>query len=242
MHHFVILIILSCSLGSIVAACETADSGTGVPDPTGQTSGTEDIGSPDTFVSVDSVNDTNTSGTSGFQPDTNTSGTTQPDTNTSNACSYNYDPPTPDLCAGDQICILDSGLGGPGHCEGAFGRLYSVNLGGVRVPERRSDGECWDIGCGAPDLFFEVLLDGRTILTTATIDDRLEVDAISEHGSALISSGSVLQIILYDEDITENEPMGGCQLNPISADALRTRIFACGSATEPSFLFSLSMQ
>lgn len=238
MHHFSIVVILSCSWALIFAACETVDGGTGVPDPTGQTSGTEDTGSSDTFVFFD------TSGafdTFSNPPDTNTSGTQQ-DTNPSNTCVYHYDPPMPDLCTADQICILDNGLGGPGHCEGAFGRLYAVNLGGVRIPERRSDGECWDIGCGAPDIFFEVLLDGRTILTTTTIDDRFEVDAINEHGSALISSGSVLQIMLYDEDVTENELMSGCQLNPVSADSLRTRIFACGSGTDPSFLFSLSLQ
>lgn len=233
-------------LFSLIAltACESSDGSTGggtsTQNPTDQTSTAGDTQS----TTDTSSNNTNTSvsfDTFSSTPDTSTSGTQQ-DTTSSNTCTYHYDPPTPDLCPGDQICILDNGLGGPGHCEGAFGRVYTVNLGNVSVPERRSDGECWDVGCGSPDLFFEVLLDGQTILRTTTIDDRLSVESINELGNALIVSGSVLSIMLYDEDLSSNDFIIGCELNPVSADDLRARLFRCGLSLGPNFAFGLILQ
>lgn len=101
-----------------VVGCESSDSGSGTQTGTTQ----DDTESPS------NTSDTNTGPQS--LPDTSVSDTNrpQPDTSTGPECTFDLDPVVEDACQGDNLCILDNGLGQPGHCEGAFGRLYGVVL------------------------------------------------------------------------------------------------------------------
>lgn len=215
---------------SLVVGCESADGGGGV--------GTQQA---DTGLPTD-----NPQGDTGSAPVTDAGGIdthqSPSDTNTEPECTFNIDPVVEDACAGDQICILDHEFGQPGHCEGAYGRVYTVAVGYTRVPERDSAGECWDVGCGAPDLFVRISLDGQVVVETTPAQDVFEVDSFSERGSAIISANSQLEVALYDEDLSSDDLITSCELNPIAANYLRSRVLSCGQSGGPQFFFFLILQ
>lgn len=132
--------IVSLVVAMLCFGCESSDGGGGVGPSQEDTVG-GDEGSQTTNVDTGSplVPDMSLPDTS--QP--------QPDTNTGPECTYHIEPIIEDECQGDQICILDHGLGQPGHCEGAF----------------------WDPLCGAPDIYLEARLNGQPILETETVEN-----------------------------------------------------------------------
>lgn len=224
--------IVSLVVAMLCFGCESSDGGGGVGPSQEDTVG-GDEGSQTTNVDTGSPSVPDTSLPDTSQP--------QPDTNTGPECTYHVEPAITDECQGDQICILDHGLGQPGHCEGAFGRLYKLVALAVHVSERDSEGACWDPLCGAPDLYLEARLDGQPILETETVEDVFEVDRFSTEGSTLIRSGDAIELRLYDADPDANDLIMGCQLNPVSADFLRLRLLGCEDPTGSRFYFVLTL-
>jgi hypothetical protein len=228
---FLKLLIFLCLPLSLWTGCEAGESGGGLPqtqEPTSTSGPTLDANS-----GFDAGSDT-----SAAIPDTRQ----EPDTTQSPICTFNIEPPVSDTCPGNQVCILDNGLGQPGHCEGAFGRQYTVNVGEARTPERREDGECWDVGCGAPDLLIEVFLDGVSVLKTSTAEDSFYAEGFREKASVVLTASSMLDFVLYDEDLSSDDVIVNCRLDPVEASHLRSRLLLCGSTNGPGFLVGLVMQ
>lgn len=208
---------------TICVGCETGNGG-GLPPVTQPTQSppSDDDTVSDVFVSFDV----------GMQD-------TRQDVTPTPSCSFSLNPLVLDNCTGNQICVTNN-ENDPGRCEGAFGRLYSIGLGSVIIPERNAEGDCWDIGCGAPDPFIAVFLDGEVVLRTSTSSDVFQVQSISETASFLLRENSTVDIILYDEDLSSNDTITGCRLNPVTSDQLRLRLLQCGDANL-GFLFALVM-
>jgi hypothetical protein len=141
-----------------------------------------------------------------------------------------------DDCAGDQICICPSGSAGTceasGTCSIAFGRRYRLAPLQATVPERSPTGECWDPGCGLPDLFAIGSIDGTTVVTTVAATDSLGAIWSGAVGDGTVAAGSTVRFDVYDDDtgLDSPDPALGCAAEPISAAMLRSRRLACSGA------------
>ncbi len=123
----------------------------------------------------------------------------------------------PDNCTGETICVS-------GRCENAFPRVYQVVSVGVTVPTTNpTNGQAWDIGGGAPDLF---LGDSTGVPITAAVQDQFSASFAGPFEISLIAGGS-MRIDVWDEDATVDDHVLACQANPITAELLRGRAFSC---------------
>lgn len=137
-----------------------------------------------------------------------------------------------DTCVGDDICICP---GSPpsafcddtGACSTAFGRRYQIFVASVMLPDRRPDGMCWDgPGCGAPDPFVEVLVNGILIGTSPAASNTF--NATLNYGvDANITAGSSIALNFYDQDIAAHDGAIGCVFDSVTAALLRNRNLGC---------------
>lgn len=122
-----------------------------------------------------------------------------------------------DSCPDETICIA-------GACEAAFPRVYSVTNVSVSVPTKNpNNNEDWDVGGGAPDLF---LGDHTGNKLSMVVSDSFTATFAGPFDFQLIA-GSSLELDVWDEDLTSNDPGFGCIANPITAAQLRGRTFSC---------------
>lgn len=93
----------------------------------------------------------------------------------------------------------------------------------VAVPTTNpSNGEAWDAGGGAPDMF----LSANGTMLTPPVNDQFTASFAGPFDFSLIAGGS-LRIDVFDEDITVDDGVLSCQETPITAQRLRTRVFSC---------------
>lgn len=139
-----------------------------------------------------------------------------------------------DTCTGEQICVCPGGATEPlcegtGSCSAAFGRRYNVALTRVQLPSRAPDGSCWDDpGCGAPDPYVQLTVDGVVVGTTPAAADLYE--GFWDPPTVLevtLLAGSGLRLDVFDEDIAEDDGAFACVHDPITSDRLRTRSLTC---------------
>lgn len=141
-----------------------------------------------------------------------------------------------DTCTGNDICICpgsDSCPSGGGTCEPAFGRRYEVVVSAADYPERKSNGDCWDIGCGAPDPFVNVWVDGDFVGGTPVRQDTFhptwDPDGSGELGRATILAGSVFDLEASDADVSFDDGGIACH-QEFDAEMLRGRNIVCRTA------------
>lgn len=120
-----------------------------------------------------------------------------------------------DTCAGETICVASA-------CVAAFPRVYQISNVQVQVPTTKPNGEPWDVGGGAPDLFLRI--DG--VKVTNAVPDSFSAAFPGPFGVSLIAGQSV-RIDVIDEDLTVDDPAFACQANPVTASLLRGRTFGC---------------
>jgi hypothetical protein len=138
-----------------------------------------------------------------------------PDAGTpSGGCALD-DPP----CVGETICIDNA-------CVGAFNRIYRITVLDGSLPESDPNGECWDFGCGAPDPFVQLDLNGALLGVTAAVQDTF-APAWNMYVDAEIPAGSALTFWVWDEDVDEHDFAFGCALDPVSVEALRAGFISC---------------
>lgn len=148
---------------------------------------------------------------------------------------YGADPFVTDTCAGREICICPFGDDCPeggGRCEPAFSRRYSLRIDAVVFPERKSNGDCWDFGCGAPDPYVNVWVDDDFVGGTPTRQDTFRPEwgpGSGDLGRVTVIDGSVLYVEANDEDISKNDPGLYCE-REMDGDFLRRRLIACVAA------------
>ena len=124
-----------------------------------------------------------------------------------------------DMCVGESVCVR-------GHCVQAFGRLYDVVVEHYTVELRMGDDDCWDINCGSPDVYTEVVLDGRIVDSTRTQQDSFEGDFSDEPMTIRVLGGSEIEIKLWDSDLDFDDEIVNCRA-ALSAPFLRGREFMC---------------
>ena len=127
-----------------------------------------------------------------------------------------------DNCGGETICI-------GGACESAFGRRYRFSGISVSIPDRKRDGTTWDALGGAPDPYVEVWINDSTlVLRTPAVDDVFDAD-FSDTGDGTVGAGDSVFLNVWDEDVADPDPVLSCTADPLPADVLRGRGFACDS-------------
>ena len=126
-----------------------------------------------------------------------------------------------DRCAGETICH-------GGQCVSAYGRVYQLVIDEVRVDERRVDGECWDMFCGAPDPMVVVTLNGVENGRTLSSPDTFFTEFAREPFLLEVIAGSFMTVSLQDEDAVGSEPILACNVE-LTAPFLRHRELFCQS-------------
>lgn len=129
----------------------------------------------------------------------------------------------PNSCAGETVCIS-------GRCEAAFPRRYSITVTDLSLPTRDTNGECWDVGCGAPDPFVELFLNDSSFGQTTTAQDTFAV-TYNEVFEVNIVAGSDLSLAVYDDDLTAPDLAMACGADPLTAAIIRDATLACSSST-----------
>lgn len=133
-----------------------------------------------------------------------------------------------DDCSGDTICLS-------GTCEAAYPRSYDLSIDDVSLPSRDPNNNCWDIPCGPPDPYVVVRLDDRDVGATDEASDTNEA-SWSDIFPITLSSGSRLELQLYDSDVDNDDLALACSSIPIDTELLRSRFVVCGSRGSGSYL------
>jgi hypothetical protein len=126
-----------------------------------------------------------------------------------------------DACGGENVCANSS-------CVPAYPRAYQITIESATVPTRDLSGECWDAGCGAPDLKVVVRLNDEILLRTATAQDVFTA-TFAETTTAQLTGGSRLRVTLYDEDLVEDDVVVECGSERLDGADARQRNWTCGS-------------
>lgn len=138
-----------------------------------------------------------------------------------------------DTCTGENICQCPGSpfCEGTGTCVSAFGRIYRVGIAQAELPDRNPSGDCWDTGCGAPDPYVVLSVDGTVVDRTPTASDTF-TPAWSPvfTRDVTIVAGSDLRLDVFDEDIADDDGAFACVFEPISAARLRSRDLSCDGA------------
>jgi len=130
----------------------------------------------------------------------------------------------PNSCAGETICVGTM-------CEPAFNRIYTFSEISVTVATKNPGGSAWEPLGGAPDPFVEVKLNGTSILKTANVSDVFAA-TYTESTDQQIVAGSTLQLTMSDADVTGDDLILDCTIDPLTADELRHAVVECdGSDT-----------
>ncbi|MCB9529147.1 MAG: hypothetical protein H6701_12335 [Myxococcales bacterium] len=133
-----------------------------------------------------------------------------------------------DTCTGRDLCV-------DGFCEPAFSRRYEIFVLAVEVPDRKSNGDCWDGACGAPDPFTNTYLDDEFVGGTPTRSDRFNAEWSATGsgfvGEGTVFAGSTLRIDAYDEDIAADDDIATCTVE-LDIDTLRRRSIICTNDDE----------
>jgi hypothetical protein len=134
-----------------------------------------------------------------------------------------------DTCAGNQICLRPDGAD-QGDCVDALPRRWRFAVVSAQMPERRPDGECWDIGCGAPDPIIGLYINGQFVGDWGPHQDVFAVEAPSlddsDLGEVNLVAGDELQFVLSDSDLSDDDAGLTCTMRA-EADQLKARLAAC---------------
>jgi hypothetical protein len=125
------------------------------------------------------------------------------------ACS----PSDPNSCTGEQICVGTS-------CVGAFGRTYTISVYQLIVKTTDPLGDSWDAVGGAPDPYVVIALSGTTILTTAEVQDTF-TPTFSDSVDVVIPAGAKFRFDAWDGDVSDDDWIIGCEIDPLTANFLR---------------------
>ncbi len=138
-----------------------------------------------------------------------------------------------DTCWGDDLCICPGGpqaeCVGSGTCVYAFDRRYVIRVLVVSLPPTTPAGECWDVGCNAPDPFVEVVVDGAIVGRSPTASDVYEA-AVGYEAEASLLRASSIALNVYDEDLTAHDGAFSCSVEAVDATFLRGRVILCDGA------------
>jgi hypothetical protein len=111
-------------------------------------------------------------------------------------------------------------------CEPAFNRIYTFSQISVTVAAKNPGGSAWDPLGGAPDPFVEVTLNGTSILKTANVSDTFAA-SYTETTDQQILAGSTLELKMSDADVTGDDLILDCTIDPLTADQLRRAVIEC---------------
>lgn len=128
-------------------------------------------------------------------------------------CDFD-DPP----CTGETLCISN-------NCEAAFGRVYRITVVSASVPTN-NQGQDWDAGGGAPDLFAVIAVDDNSIGMTGTVEDQFEA-SWNQYVDTVIVAGNKLTIAVWDEDLSEHDLAFFCDWDPLTVEAIRAETLTC---------------
>lgn len=140
-----------------------------------------------------------------------------------------------DTCTDETICNCSGGTStceGTGTCVAAFGRIYRIGIIRVLLPDRAPGGGCWDGGCGDPDPFVIVTIDGTEVGTTSNGSGVFDYtwDPVETFDARVLAGTDVL-LEVWDEDVTIDDFAFRCSDDPITPTRLRSRALGCGDAT-----------
>jgi len=139
-------------------------------------------------------------------------------------CNLPCSPFQPASCSGETICVEDA-------CTAAFPRMYKFIVRKIVVGERVPEtGECWDAGCGAPDLYATLYVNGTAAGSTSKGSDSYTFSP-NEYIATQVMAGSSVELVVYDEDLTADDRGFSCVWNPLRGSDIRGRMLLCGDAT-----------
>ena len=119
---------------------------------------------------------------------------------------YPPDPCEDVECPDEEFCL-------DGDCVSIYGRNYWIGVTSAWAADTKLGGGDWDFGGSAPDLYVIVYLDGAEVGRTPTVPDNLFAEYIGDYWMAaaelLLDEGSELTFAVYDEDLGEDDPVGG---------------------------------
>lgn|GEM_PF-6719385 len=119
-----------------------------------------------------------------------------------------------------------------GSIKGAF----ELSIAGVQVRNESMKGIPWD-AFSRPDIVVQVKVDGTEVFRSDTAYDRLAMDEAADT-TIVLKEQSVLEIAIYDEDITKDELIGRYALTP---DMLRELILVHESVHSDGDIVALGL-
>lgn len=111
-------------------------------------------------------------------------------------------------CTAGTNCEVSTDVCVAGTCAAGLGRSYRVTVQSATAPVQNSAGEAWDIGGGAPDLFFVVFVNGEVVGQSTAVQDTFTA-TFNSYVDVLVQQGTEVAIQLMDEDVSSNDFIGG---------------------------------
>jgi len=144
--------------------------------------------------------------------------------------------PAVDTCSGAEICICpggpDSSCAGTGSCVVASGRSYRFELDYVLTDTTKLNGDAWDAAGGAPDPFAALSVNGGVVGTSVSIGDTFSAQWFPAPAwTVVLNAGDGIRLDAYDEDALDDDWIGACAIESLTAASLRQREFACAAVS-----------
>lgn len=124
-------------------------------------------------------------------------------------------------CTGETLCINN-------NCEAAFGRIYQITVLNGEVPTT-NQGQPWDVGGGAPDLYVSIAVNGTPIATTTPAQDQF-MATWNEFTTANIVAGTKLEFTVIDQDVSDSDVAFSCTWDPLAVSDIRGVNLECAGA------------
>jgi hypothetical protein len=125
-------------------------------------------------------------------------------------------------CTGADVCV-------DGTCVPAFpGSYYLFVTGAALEPNDPVTGTSWDPLGGAPDTVADIYVNDEYIYSTYEVADTLNPVWNELVGPLQLRAGDSLGVYVFDLDLDEEDYVGGCLYEPLTAADVRAGLLGCG--------------
>ena len=123
---------------------------------------------------------------------------------------------THDHCDDNSICIYES-------CTLAYGREYRITVVSVLVSQYDQNNEAWDALGGMPDPYICFYRNDQASaeFCTSVKDDTL-IATYNESFETIIRGSDKWLMYVWDEDISDHDPIGGFVMDPITVSMIKS--------------------
>ncbi len=131
-------------------------------------------------------------------------------------------------CGAQLVCVASA-------CQSAFPRTYVFAFESAQIAKYDANNESWDGFGGAPDVAASLVVDGKVVCTTSTVQDSFD-PVWSESCEVELFQTSSVSVRMTDKDVTADDVIGDIVLGTPLSDSVIKGGGIAGTTGDPQLL------